>query len=287
MSKRKELMNKAIQLFSEKGFHQTSVQEIAQAAGISKGAFYKHFDTKEQVFIEILKTHYENMIKHSNAMNDIKGISKKEVFTKKLSNELEQWIANREFFTVLFKDFPPNKNEQVSTIMKKLKSSMIDLHKETLIDTYGNKIEPYMMDIVIMLEGILKEYVVTIILKKKNVDVTKLARLITSSMDGIVQSLPQVEPVFTDKLYDVNPDHLQERLNNCCAKIEEKVVNSSTLEMDKEKLLNSIKLMKEEMAKDEPKSFLIDALLNYLRQETFLKEDVQLLERLYLAFPHE
>jgi AcrR family transcriptional regulator len=39
-------------LFSKNGYDVTSVAEICQAAGVSKGAFYHHFPTKQAVFME-------------------------------------------------------------------------------------------------------------------------------------------------------------------------------------------------------------------------------------------
>jgi AcrR family transcriptional regulator len=58
---KKELMDEAMHIFSLKGFAQTSIQEIALAAGISKGAFYKHYESKESLFIELLKRHQEEL----------------------------------------------------------------------------------------------------------------------------------------------------------------------------------------------------------------------------------
>lgn len=46
---RKVLLDSAVALFSEQGFHATSVQEIVEKARVTKGAFYHHFDTKEDV----------------------------------------------------------------------------------------------------------------------------------------------------------------------------------------------------------------------------------------------
>lgn len=46
---RQAVLDSALRLFEKKGFHATSVQEIAAAAGVSKGAFYHHFDSKEDV----------------------------------------------------------------------------------------------------------------------------------------------------------------------------------------------------------------------------------------------
>ncbi len=46
----------ALDLFSRTGYDSTSVAEICQAAGVSKGAFYHHFPSKQAVFMELLNT---------------------------------------------------------------------------------------------------------------------------------------------------------------------------------------------------------------------------------------
>ncbi len=46
---RKALVSSALDLFGEKGFHATSVQSIVDHANVTKGAFYHHFETKEDV----------------------------------------------------------------------------------------------------------------------------------------------------------------------------------------------------------------------------------------------
>jgi AcrR family transcriptional regulator len=43
------LLESAVALFGNQGFHATSVQEIVQGAGLTKGAFYHHFASKEDV----------------------------------------------------------------------------------------------------------------------------------------------------------------------------------------------------------------------------------------------
>ena len=41
--------------FAEQGYHPTSVSEIVAGLGVGKGVFYWYFDSKEQLFLEILK----------------------------------------------------------------------------------------------------------------------------------------------------------------------------------------------------------------------------------------
>ena len=45
----------AAQRFAEQGYHPTSVSEIVSGLGVGKGVFYWYFDSKEQLFLEILR----------------------------------------------------------------------------------------------------------------------------------------------------------------------------------------------------------------------------------------
>jgi AcrR family transcriptional regulator len=45
-----QLLDLANRLFAERGFHATSMDELARRAGVSKPVIYDHFDSKEQLF---------------------------------------------------------------------------------------------------------------------------------------------------------------------------------------------------------------------------------------------
>ena len=51
---RMRLIEAAETLFIRKGFDDTSVDEISEMAGYSRGAFYSNFDDKEQVFLAVI-----------------------------------------------------------------------------------------------------------------------------------------------------------------------------------------------------------------------------------------
>lgn len=44
----------ALRLFTRKGFHGTTVREIADKAGVSMGKLYIYYDTKEDIFIDLV-----------------------------------------------------------------------------------------------------------------------------------------------------------------------------------------------------------------------------------------
>jgi AcrR family transcriptional regulator len=51
---RAQILESAIKLFSNRGFNAASVDDICKDAGVSKGAFYHHFETKQALFLALL-----------------------------------------------------------------------------------------------------------------------------------------------------------------------------------------------------------------------------------------
>jgi len=52
---RKEIAEKAAQLFAQKGFAGTSISDISRETGYSKGHVYYHFENKEKLFLYLAK----------------------------------------------------------------------------------------------------------------------------------------------------------------------------------------------------------------------------------------
>ena len=61
VTRRDELLAIAAGLFADKGFKNTTVRDIADAAGILSGSLYHHFDSKESMIDEILRTFQDEL----------------------------------------------------------------------------------------------------------------------------------------------------------------------------------------------------------------------------------
>jgi TetR/AcrR family transcriptional repressor of nem operon len=55
MNLKEAIIHESLKLFSLKGYLSTSITDILQAANTSKGGFYNHFASKEELFHEVLK----------------------------------------------------------------------------------------------------------------------------------------------------------------------------------------------------------------------------------------
>jgi AcrR family transcriptional regulator len=49
---RDAIFNAAIELFAEKGFDETTVEEVAQAAGVSRASFFRYFSSKDDLLAQ-------------------------------------------------------------------------------------------------------------------------------------------------------------------------------------------------------------------------------------------
>src|SRR5215210_2836822 len=67
-TRREELLQIAAELFATKGFRNTTVRDIADAAGILSGSLYHHFDSKESMVDEILRTFQDELFGQYDAI---------------------------------------------------------------------------------------------------------------------------------------------------------------------------------------------------------------------------
>jgi AcrR family transcriptional regulator len=84
---RERLIEAAERVFMRKGFDDTSVEEISETAGYSRGAFYSNFDDKEQVFLDVIDRRRSQVFK---ALDNL---------FQQISEPAERVAAVREWFT--------------------------------------------------------------------------------------------------------------------------------------------------------------------------------------------
>jgi len=59
---REHILKVAFKLFLQKNFKEVTMREIVEKTGLSKGAFYHYFESKEQLFLEIMNHYFSNVM---------------------------------------------------------------------------------------------------------------------------------------------------------------------------------------------------------------------------------
>jgi len=74
--RRESLLRLGIELFSSKSYDELSIEDIARAAGISRGLLYHYFPSKRDYYVEVVRTSAAELLERTAPMQepDIEGL---------------------------------------------------------------------------------------------------------------------------------------------------------------------------------------------------------------------
>ncbi len=94
------IMNTAMELFSNVGFHATTITLIAKSAGISKGLLYNYFRSKEELLAGIVNRSLSEIYSHFDPDHDgYLTVDEFEMFIRKVFNLIRE---KRQFWRLLY-----------------------------------------------------------------------------------------------------------------------------------------------------------------------------------------
>lgn len=171
MSKKHLIMEKALELFAENGIESTSVQQITERCGISKGAFYLNFKSKDELIFSLIDHFMSTIIAEidHSVRNEIdtnkllynfifasfhelqkraslaKLFLKEEVFTfnKELFERLQMYTntINNLLFSIIQKQFSSIKRDKHIDILFTINGLMKSYSELFLLDHYPINLE--------------------------------------------------------------------------------------------------------------------------------------------------
>jgi AcrR family transcriptional regulator len=115
MNTKEHILNVSLDLFLQKSFNEVTLKNISENSGMSKGAIYYYFETKEQIFLEIVnnifsvvESHYSKIGKDSlyQFYHDYITFFIKSTFNNRNDDEVN---INLNYFSLIFdalKRFP-------------------------------------------------------------------------------------------------------------------------------------------------------------------------------------
>lgn len=109
---KRKILTAAVELFYEQGFDKTATSQISQCAGVSEGAIYKHFHSKQELLNSIINPLVSNILficKHNFTINHSytdKNIEK--VITTTILNDVKYIYTNRKIIKILIVEILTN-----------------------------------------------------------------------------------------------------------------------------------------------------------------------------------
>jgi AcrR family transcriptional regulator len=94
--KKQLIMDTALELFAENGFHATTMSRVAKKAGVSKGLAYNYFESKQEILDEIIETGFDSIYTHFDLNHD--GVLTRDEFEHFIRNSFKAVGENRKFW---------------------------------------------------------------------------------------------------------------------------------------------------------------------------------------------
>lgn len=269
--KEKKIIIAGMKLFAKKGFSSTSIQEIATESEISKGAFYLHFKSKDDLLLAIMEYIFKTV--NSNiSIYENQNLPPREKFIKQLTTVFGTFIDHKEFFIMLNKEQAIPRNDDIKRLFFKKHYENHLFYRRELISIYGKEIEPFSIDLALILEGLYQSYTRLVTFEPLDYDMEELTQFLMRRMDSMVKDIIMDEPFLKeDKIYKF----LSKTSNLFDTENINTIVNKMKEEIDQlennEDFKISIEVLEEEIKRENPRIPIIKGMLSNF-------EDIESLE---------
>ncbi|MFT9596449.1 TetR/AcrR family transcriptional regulator [Mesobacillus sp.] len=277
--RKRHVIEKAHQLFIEKGFQATSIQDILDFSGISKGTFYNYFTSKNQLLMDIFKTAFRKMEIDRNGLLHGQDPGNPEIFISQIEFQMN---ANRKNKIVpLFEEVFFSGDKELKQFIEVGQMKILRWFSDRLGDITDEICQPYLLDAAIMLNGILLQNIR--FHRKANGEAASLRPVVHYSVNRILNMLEDLAlsgdqllpPETLDNWLPVSAtESLDWRM-----KVQSVLSRLKKLECINSDSLRKLDFIEEEILRSSsPRKFLIDSVL--LSMNTVDKSELDELQSL-------
>jgi AcrR family transcriptional regulator len=125
---REELLAAALEVFARRGYRQAGVDEIAAAAGYSKGALYWHFSSKEELLMALVEERVDApmramvaLLESASPDRDMSVEASRE-FARRLDGQRDAVLLEREYWSLAIRD--PDLRARFAERQRELRDAM-------------------------------------------------------------------------------------------------------------------------------------------------------------------
>lgn len=298
--KKKLIITTALKLFSAKGSEATSMQEIAETCGMSKGSLYLMFKSKEELEASTMEYCIFTLVEEMSQIEHEAGLTPRERSHKQIETLLIHVSELKEFLRVQMRSMMMNdeqhRKEKCNPLHKDLEILMLHGFKDKLEDMYGPEIEPYTVDLILLVQGMFLSYVKIWFTEMPSLTVSKIATNMLQMMDYAAHGLLDQRPAplisledwpawssdpNTDSTVMRHPIHIIKQMQDIAA-------SDLPAGQTKNDVLETIAILRQEMMEFTPRRAIILGMMHNLENVTAIKslhsELQHILDAMYSRF---
>ncbi len=284
--KQELIMNVAQKCFNSYGIKYTSIDDIVKECKISKSTFYKCFSTKENLVGEMLNYSSNKFLNQSILIDEDNQKTPKEKLKEKINIILDYLESNRYFNLHILGSFSEINGKPVEEIKSTIKSRLVKVYYDSLIEVYGKEIKPFIWELIFVIDSVIHEFDLIKRLNKKYMDEDYIFEITLRQVELNIENLKHNKCMITENiLYTVEEDNeskiendLHESFLETIKDIKTKIQNDNL----NKKLNEAILEVEKEYKFKNYNSLIMDAMIAYLEKEQALKIEIDKLKSIKL-----
>ncbi|HSB85736.1 MAG TPA: TetR/AcrR family transcriptional regulator [Ilumatobacteraceae bacterium] len=117
-ARREQILDVAVEVFARNGFHGTSMNDVAEAAGVTKPVLYQHFDSKQDLYMALLDEVGNRLLSAiSKATAEVAGGRQQ---TEQGFRAYFQWVADDHSAFLLLFGSRANRDEESTQAIRRI-----------------------------------------------------------------------------------------------------------------------------------------------------------------------
>lgn len=174
MAKKQLIMEKSLELFAKQGFEATSVQQITDYCGISKGAFYLSFKSKDELILGLIDHFMKQII--SDIDRVVKNKGNEEILYDFYQVMFHSFIQQKDFAKLFIKEQTLSFNEEL-LLKIRYYDRLMDKSILLMIECqFGEQIKETKYDLIYCIKGFIHTYSSLLLFNNASLDVDKLSQ---------------------------------------------------------------------------------------------------------------
>lgn len=275
MIKKQLIMEKALDLFAKQGFEATSVQQITEHCGISKGSFYLSFKSKDELILALID-HFMMQI-----TSDIDYTVRNTNDDKKLLYEFyytmfHTFHKHSDFANILIKEQIQSFNEVLIERMHNYNQLNEKIILSMIERLYKEEVELIKYDLIYCIKGFMSTYLQLFLFYNVPLDLELLSQSLVEKTNLLAKhttipfiSQELVEMINHPMTEDVTKEQMLENIEQKIEEIDEPI--------EKESLI----LLKQQLLEPTLSPAIVKGLLENIRNHPHCKWISYLLRRYY------
>jgi len=274
MMKKQLIMEKSLELFAKKGFEATSVQQITDYCGISKGAFYLAFKSKDELIFSLIDHFMSGFVSDIDYM--VSTADKEELLYQFFYKAFDSFHKHSDFAKILMKEQSHTLNQELFQKMHDYDRLLENVILKMINRLYGNEVQQTKYDLIWCIKGFLNTFPHLLLFHTVPIDLNVLSQSLVEKTNILAKQMKK--PFLSEEFIEIiNQPFKEEMTKERILELIDKKIKEIDSPIEKE----SLTLLRQQLIEPSLTAAIVTGLIKNIQDHPHCKWISYLLRRYF------